>query len=48
MTANAEDILKSDKDAAILVDEIVVTGTGTEHYRKDAPVETEVITRKAL
>lgn len=28
--------------------EIVVTGTGTEHYTKDAPVQTEVISGKAL
>lgn len=28
--------------------EIVVTGTGTEHYVKDAPIQTEVITGKAL
>lgn len=28
--------------------EVVVTGTGTEHYIKDAPVQTEVITGKAL
>ncbi len=46
--ADAQEILKSDKDSPVLLDEIVVTGTGTEHYRKDAPVETEVITRKAL
>lgn len=48
VTANAQQILKTDKDAPVLLDEVVVTGTGTEHYRKDAPVETEVITRKAL
>ena len=28
------------------IPEIVVTGTGTEHYLKDAPVQTEVITAK--
>lgn len=28
--------------------EIVVTGTGTQHYIKDAPVQTEVISGKAL
>lgn len=28
------------------IPEIVVTGTGTEHYLKDAPVQTEVISRK--
>lgn len=32
----------------IRLDEVVVTGTGTEHYLKDAPVQTEVITGKAL
>lgn len=30
------------------ISEIVVTGTGTEHYLKDAPVQTEVISRKML
>lgn len=30
------------------IPEIVVTGTGTEHYLKDAPVQTEVIGRKML
>src|SRR5699024_393756 len=30
------------------LNEIVVTGTGTEHYLKDAPVQTEVISGKAL
>lgn len=28
--------------------EVVVTGTGTEHYTKNAPVQTEVISGKAL
>lgn len=28
--------------------EVVVTGTGTEHYLKDAPVQTEVISGQAL
>ncbi len=28
--------------------EVVITGTGTEHYIKDAPVQTEVISDKAL
>lgn len=32
----------------MLLNEVVVTGTGTEHYLKDAPVQTEVITGKAL
>lgn len=30
------------------IPEIVVTGTGTEYYLKDAPVQTEVISRKML
>lgn len=30
------------------IPEIVVTGTGTEHYLKDAPVQTEVISGKML
>jgi len=32
----------------LTLDEVVVTGTGTEHYLKDAPVQTEVISGKAL
>ena len=31
-------------DAVQAIDEVVVTGTGTEHYLKSAPVQTEVIT----
>src|SRR3712207_5903580 len=30
------------------LDEVVVTGTGTQHYLKNAPVQTEVINRKML
>lgn len=30
------------------IHEVVITGTGTEHYLKDAPVQTEVISGKAL
>lgn len=30
------------------INEVVVTGTGTEHYLKDAPVQTEVITNQIL
>lgn len=30
------------------LDEVVVTGTGTQHYLKNAPVQTEVISRKTL
>lgn len=33
---------------AIAIDEVVVTGTGTEHYFKEAPVQTEVITSRML
>jgi outer membrane receptor for ferrienterochelin and colicins len=32
----------------LTLDEVVITGTGTEHYLKDAPVQTEVISGKAL
>lgn len=31
-----------------IMGEVVVTGTGTEHYLKDAPVQTEVISGRAL
>ncbi|MFT3738736.1 MAG: TonB-dependent receptor [Breznakibacter sp.] len=34
--------------AETTIGEVVVTGTGTEHYTKDAPVQTEVISGKAL
>lgn len=33
---------------SVSLNEIVVTGTGTEHYLKDAPVQTEVISGSAL
>ncbi|WP_455674091.1 TonB-dependent receptor plug domain-containing protein [Phocaeicola sp.] len=47
---SAQSILKDkdDKELSVLLNEVVVTGTGTEHYLKDAPVQTEVITGKAL
>ena len=35
-------------DAVQAIDEVVVTGTGTEHYLKSAPVQTEVISGKML
>lgn len=35
-------------EPSILMDEVVVTGTGTEHLLKNAPVQTEVITSKML
>ena len=37
------DIWRSDS-----LQEVVVTGTGTQHLLKDAPVQTEVITSKML
>lgn len=48
--ASAQSILegKKQEDLSVMLNEVVVTGTGTEHYLKDAPVQTEVITRKAL
>ena len=48
--ASAQSILKDkdDKELSVLMNEVVITGTGTEHYLKDAPVQTEVITSKAL
>lgn len=39
---------KKEEDLSVMLHEVVVTGTGTEHYLKDAPVQTEVITKKAL
>lgn len=44
----AQSILKDERELSLLLNEVVVTGTGTEHYLKDAPVQTEVITNKAL
>lgn len=36
----AQSILKNkdEKELSLLLNEVVVTGTGTEHYLKDAPV----------
>jgi len=55
---NIQDTIRLDKDflnanyalepMVVSMHEIVVTGTGTEHYLKDAPVQTEVISGKAL
>lgn len=42
----SKDGKKIDKD--ITLDEVVVTGTGTQHLLKDAPVQTEVISSKQL
>ena len=48
--ASAQNTPKAPNDTTLarVLDEVVVTGTGTEHYLKDAPVQTEVITKKAL
>lgn len=46
---NAQSIDKTKREIkSVLLDEVVVTGTGTEHYLKDAPVQTEVISGSAL
>ena len=49
-TSYAQTVLRPDTNdlREIRLDEVVVTGTGTEHYLKDVPVQTEVITGKAL
>ena len=49
-SAPAQSILKNkdEKELSLLLNEVVVTGTGTEHYLKDAPVQTEVLMGKAL
>lgn len=46
----AQTVLRPDTNdlREIRLDEVVVTGTGTEHYLKDVPVQTEVIMGKAL
>ena len=38
-SAPAQSILKNkdEKELSLLLNEVVVTGTGTEHYLKDAP-----------
>ena len=33
--------IERSKELSVLLNEVVVTGTGTEHYLKDAPVQTE-------
>lgn len=47
-SAQSDLVSEKRKDLSVTLDEVVVTGTGTEHYLKNAPVQTEVITRKAL
>jgi outer membrane receptor for ferrienterochelin and colicins len=42
-TSKAQDSLKVDN-----LQEVVITGTGTQHRLKDVPVHTEVITRRDL
>ncbi len=39
---------KDSETKSLHLDEVVVTGTGTEHLLKNAPVQTEVISGKAL
>ena len=39
----AQGVMKTDS-----VQEVVVTGTGTQHLLKDAPVQTEVISHRQL
>lgn len=50
ITASAQTIPddNDNKDISVMLDEVVITGTGTEHYLKNAPIQTEVITNKAL
>ena len=44
MSATAQtDVWRNDS-----LQEVVVTGTGTQHLLKDAPVQTEVISRRQL
>ena len=43
ISAQTDQIWRSDS-----LQEVVVTGTGTQHLLKDAPVQTEVITSKML
>ena len=49
-SAPAQSILKNkdEKELSLLLNEVVVTGTGTEHYLKDAPVQTEVLSAGAI
>lgn len=37
-----------DNDLSVSLNEVVITGTGTKHTLKDAPVQTEIISRKTL
>lgn len=39
---------KSEEELSRILEEVVVTGTGTEHLLKDTPVQTEVINNKVL
>lgn len=49
LATSAQSILSKDgKEMNIQLDEVVVTGTGTQHLLKDAPVQTEVIGGKQL
>jgi outer membrane receptor for ferrienterochelin and colicins len=48
VNTNIDNLNFSLESSSILFDEVVITGTGTEHYLKEAPVQTEVISGSAL
>lgn len=48
MYAQGIDTCGQHQDKDVVLNEVVVTGTGTERLLKNAPVQTEVITRKML
>lgn len=47
---SAQSILdgKNKPELSVMLSEVVVTGTGTEHLRQDAPVQTEIITKRSI
>lgn len=46
LLATTMSLAQKDRETAMM--EVVVTATGTKHYLKEAPVQTEVITRRML
>ena len=50
MHVSAQSIIenKTNEELSLMLDEVVVTGTGTEHLLKDVPVQTEVINHKII
>ena len=46
LSQGKQTMLSQDKEATL--QEVVVTGTGTKHLLKNAPVQTEVITKQML